>query len=76
MSVSTTVPFGKPQQEIGTLIRDRLAQCQSASLVAGFMTVEGLEAIAAPLRSQPGKLRNLVVGAGTVFGSLQGYSVR
>ena len=65
MSVSAKVLFDKPQQEIGSLLRDRLERCMSASLVAGFMTVEGVEAIAAPLRARPAILSRLVVGAGT-----------
>ena len=65
MSVSAKVVFDKPQQEIASLLRDRLDRCTSASLVAGFMTVEGIEAIAGPLRAHPAKLNHLVVGAGT-----------
>lgn len=65
MSVSAKVLFDRPQHEIASLLRDHLKLCTSASLVAGFMTVEGIEAIAAPIRAHPGKLTNLVVGAGT-----------
>ena len=65
MSVSARVLFDKPQQEIRSLISDRLDRCRSASLVAGFMTVEGIEAIADSLRTHPAKLNHLVVGAGT-----------
>ena len=65
MSVSAKVLFDKPQQEVASLLRDRLDRCTSASLVAGFMTVEGIEAIAGPLRAHPAKLNHLVVGAGT-----------
>ena len=65
MSVSAKVLFEKPQQEIASLLRNRLDRCTSASLVAGFMTVEGIEAIAGPLRAHPAKLNHLVVGAGT-----------
>ena len=65
MSVSAKVLFDKPQQEIASLLRDRLDRCASASLVAGFMTVEGIKAIADPLRAHPAKLNHLVVGAGT-----------
>ena len=65
MSVSVKVLFGRPQHEIASLLRDHLKRCTSASLVAGFMTVEGIEVIAAPLRAHPGKLAHLVVGAGT-----------
>jgi HKD family nuclease len=65
MTITVQVLFDRPQREIATLLRNKLSQCASASLVAGFMTVEGLEAIAAPLRTHPGKLVHLVVGAGT-----------
>ena len=65
MSVSAKVLFDKPQQEIASLLRDRLDRCTSASLVGGFMTVEGIEAIAGPLRAHPATLNHLVVGAGT-----------
>jgi HKD family nuclease len=65
MTVTVQVLFDSPQQEIASLLRNRLSQCASASLVAGFMTVEGIEAIAAPLCTHPGKLVHLVVGAGT-----------
>ena len=65
MTVTVQVLFDQPQQEIASLLRRKLNQCTLASLVAGFMTVEGIEAIAAPLRIHPGKLVHLVVGAGT-----------
>ena len=65
MSVSAKVLFDKPQQEIASLLRDRLECCLSASLVAGFMTVEGIKAIIDPLCQHPAKLNHLVVGAGT-----------
>ena len=65
MTVSAQVLFGKPQQEIASLLRSRLDRCMSASLIAGFMTVEGIEAIADPIRAYPAKLNHLVVGAGT-----------
>ena len=65
MTVTAQVLFSKPQHEIASLLRDRLSRCATASLVAGFMTVEGIEAIAAPLRAHPRKLAHLVVGAAT-----------
>ena len=65
MATQIQVLFDRPQQEIQTLLEARLVQCQSASLVSGFVTVEGVEAIATPLRASPAKLRNFVVGAGT-----------
>lgn len=65
MTVTVQILFDHPQHEIASLLRDRLMRCVNASLVAGFMTVEGIEAIAAPLRAHPSKLANLVVGAAT-----------
>jgi hypothetical protein len=65
MSVTVQVLFGRPQHEIASLLCDRLTRCSTASLIAGFMTVEGIAAIAAPFRIHPGKLTTLVVGAGT-----------
>ena len=65
MSLSVTVLFDKPQQEIASILRDRLQRCSSVSMVAGFLTIEGLEAIAGPIRQAPSKLDCLVIGAGT-----------
>jgi hypothetical protein len=65
VTVSVRVLFGEPQHEIASLLRSRLSSCVSVSMVAGFMTVEGIEAIAVPLRLAPGKLDCLVVGAAT-----------
>ena len=65
MSVSTEILFHRPQRELASLLRGRLDGCTSASLIAGFMTVDGIEAVAEPLRAEPGKLSCLVVGAGT-----------
>lgn len=65
MTVTVQVLFDQPQREIASLLRDRLTRCANASLVAGFMTVEGIEAIAAPLRAHPSKLAHIVIGAAT-----------
>ena len=65
MPVKVQVLFDRPQREIASLLRDRLNRCTTASLVAGFANVEGIEAIAAPIRRHPSKLAHLVVGAGT-----------
>jgi hypothetical protein len=65
MPVSVKILFSQPQQQIASFLRDRLSRCASASLVAGFVTVEGIETIAPPLRANPSKLADLVVGAGT-----------
>jgi hypothetical protein len=65
MSINVEVLFGAPQREIASQIKDRLNRCVSASLVAGFVTVDGLEAISEPIRTNPGKLTTFVVGSGT-----------
>ena len=65
MSVSAEILFDWPQREVASLLRSRLDGCTSASLVAGFMTPGGIDAVAEPLRARPGKLSCLVVGAGT-----------
>ena len=59
MSLNAKVLFDRPQREVASLLRSRLDGCTSASLVVGFMTVEGIEAVAEPLRAQPGKLCHL-----------------
>lgn len=65
MTVKSTVLFDQPQKAIAALIRGKIADCTRASFVAGFATVEGVEAIAAPLRVVPSKLARFVVGAAT-----------
>jgi hypothetical protein len=65
MPVASTVLFDQPQREIASLIAQRFAQCSTASLVAGFATVAGLDRIARPLVAARHKLGHLVVGAGT-----------
>jgi hypothetical protein len=65
MSVQVQVLFDKPQWEIKSLLQARLDRCRAASLVSGFVTVEGIEAVAAPIRANPVKLKHIVVGAGT-----------
>lgn len=74
MTVSVQVLFGRPQHEIASLLSDRLSRCVSASLVSGFITVDGIEAIGVPIRAAPAKLMRLVVGAGTwrAFDALDG----
>src|SRR5438552_1622230 len=65
MAVTVQVLFDTPQHAIASLLRDRLSRCRTASIVSGFVTVEGVEAIGAPIRANPAKLQHLVVGAGT-----------
>lgn len=65
MPVNVQVLFDTPQREVASLIQDRLNRCSSVSLVSGFVTVDGVEAIASPIRANPGKIATFVVGAGT-----------
>lgn len=64
MSISAKVLFDSPQREVASVLRRQLDTCASASVVVGFMTVDGIGAVAQPMRVHPGKLRHLVVGAG------------
>lgn len=54
-----------PRREIASLLARLYRDCEVASLVAGFMTVEGIETILPPIRNTPAKLGMLVTGAGT-----------
>jgi hypothetical protein len=63
--VQVQVLFDKPQHEIKSLLQHRLNRCHAASLVSGFVTVEGIEVVAPPIRVNPTKLNFIVVGAGT-----------
>ncbi|MCY4214556.1 MAG: hypothetical protein OXF68_13150 [Gammaproteobacteria bacterium] len=64
MSLNAKVLYDMPQQEIASLLCGRIDRCTSASLVVGFMTLAGINAISEPLHKNPSKLRTLVIGAG------------
>ena len=66
--MNTTVLFDIPQKEISTLINARLSQCDSASIITGFLTPSGVGAIADPIQARPNILNRLVVGASTYPG--------
>lgn len=68
MSATTTVLFQRPQQEIATLIRDRLNRSVATRIVTGFATPGGLAEIGAPIRAKPNSLKTLVIGASTYPG--------
>jgi len=74
MSLTTTVLFDRPQKEIASLIQARLAACETAKIVTGFATPDGLAAIAGPIKTRPSILSTLIVGAGTypAFEALDG----
>jgi hypothetical protein len=65
MSVTVQFVYDTPQREIASLLCGAYEGCGSSALVAGFMTVEGIDAIVQPIRSNPVKLTTLVIGAGT-----------
>lgn len=65
MTVTVQALFDQPQHEIASLLRDRFTRCAKTYLVESFMTVEGIEAIAVPLRAAPHQLARLVAGAAT-----------
>src|SRR5437879_1796521 len=65
MSFTPTVLFGLPQEEIASLIVDRITRSSSTSIVTAFATLGGLAAIASPIRVRPQCLKTLIVGAAT-----------
>jgi hypothetical protein len=68
MPLTSTVLFGLPQQEIASLVMDRIVNSSTTSIVSGFVTRGGLAAIAAPIKMRPRCLKTLVVGAATYPG--------
>jgi hypothetical protein len=65
MSLNVQFVYDTPQREIATLLSGAYLGSANVALVAGFMTVEGIDAILAPIRNNPQKLTTLVIGAGT-----------
>ena len=63
MAVTATVLFDRPQIEIASTILDCMARCSSASIVTGFATPGGLEAISEPVGLRPALLNALIIGA-------------
>jgi hypothetical protein len=72
MSVTATFLHSRPQREIASAIRSRLAGCCTAEIVSGFATPDGVQALRA--NSASSKIRRLVLGAGTfkAFEALDG----
>ena len=66
--MTATVLFGKPQKEISSLITSRMSQCLNASIITGFLTPSGVQAIVGPIRARPYVIRGLVVGSATYPG--------
>src|SRR5258708_38267125 len=63
MSVTATFLHSRPQHEIASTIRNRLAGCRTAEIVSGFATPDGVNALRA--NSVSSKIKRLVLGAGT-----------
>jgi NgoFVII restriction endonuclease len=68
MSVTSTVLFELPQQEIASLISSHIDRSSETSIVSGFATPGGLAAITTPIRQQPLRLKTLIVAAATYAG--------
>lgn len=68
MAVTVEFLFAQPQQAIALMISCRLARCTSASIVVGFATEDGLNAIARDISYSPTKLQTFILGAGTYRG--------
>src|SRR4051812_2492784 len=66
--MTSTVLFGTPQQQISSLISSKIAQCLNASIITGFLTPSGVQAIAGPIRARPDSIKGLVVGSATYPG--------
>lgn len=63
--MTPTVLFSRPQSEVASLLRDRFARCRTASVVAGFVTPDGIDAAGFDTPAHAAKLSHLIVGAGT-----------
>jgi HKD family nuclease len=72
MSVTATFLHSRPQREIASTIRNRLAGCRTAEIVSGFATPDGVDALRA--KNVSNKIKRLVLGAGTfkAFEALDG----
>ncbi len=72
MSVAATFLHSRPQHEIASIIRNRLAGCQTSEIVSGFATPDGVDALRA--KSASSKIKRFVLGAGTfkAFEALDG----
>ena len=68
MSVTATFLHSRPQREIASTIRNRLAGCRVAEIVSGFATPDGVDVLRAGSFSS--KIRRLVLGAATFAAGL------
>ena len=56
--------FAEPRREVRSIIQCGFSECVSASIVVGFATEAGIRTIEDAIQCDPGKLRQLVIGAG------------
>ena len=65
MSINVQFIYDTPHKEIASILNGLYQTCTSASLIAGFMTVEGIETLADQIGNEPSKLATVLIGAGT-----------
>ncbi len=65
MSIKTTILFDRPQMEIASLVSAKLSQSVATSIVTGFATPGGINAIAPPIKARPSSIATFIVGAAT-----------
>lgn len=68
MALKATILFDTPQAEVASLIVQKMAVSISTSIVTGFLTPSGVDAIAQPIRDRPSSIAAFVVGSATYPG--------
>lgn len=66
MKLITEMLFDQPQRPIIDLISKEIESCEQVSIVAGFLTEDGIALFFDELRDNPSKLSLFIVGAGTL----------
>src|SRR5688572_26588511 len=64
MSMRATVLFERPQNELASLLNERIGRASAVHIVAGFVTPEGIRALDNTLSANPPILKSLIVGSG------------
>lgn len=65
MNVKSTVLFDTPQQEIASLINEKLRTSDKTQIVSGFITIEGIKCIESGIKNNTKSVETIIVGAGT-----------
>jgi hypothetical protein len=68
MAITTTVLFDRPQAEVASVIVQKMAQSVATSIVTGFVTPSGVDAISKPILARPSSVANFIVGSATFPG--------